>query len=90
MRTALYYFPCANTAKCSFRNEKGSFVYVGGNKSKQPLPGSKGAESPNSFLDQECRRRRFTLTDSDPLPGYSMETNILPAKMREKTPSYGK
>ncbi|KAJ6664573.1 hypothetical protein lerEdw1_006146 [Lerista edwardsae] len=79
-----------NPIECPFRNEKGSFVYGGGKKPKQPLPGSKGAESPNSFLDQECRRRRFTLTDSDPLPGYSMETNILPAKMREKTPSYGK
>lgn len=84
------YIPPPPAIPYAPRNEKGSFVYVGGNKSKQPLPGSKGAESPNSFLDQECRRRRFTLTDSDPLPGYSMETNILPAKMREKTPSYGK
>lgn len=75
--------------KCPFRDEKGSFVYGGGNKSSYPLPGSKGAESPNSFLDQESRRRRFTIADSDQLPGYSIEANILPAKMREKTPSYG-
>lgn len=74
---------------CPFRDEKGSFVYGGGNKLSQPLLGSKGAESPNSFLDQESRRRRFTIADSDQLPGYSMEANILPTKMREKTQSYG-
>lgn len=64
-------------------------MYGGGNKRSQPLPGSKGAESPNSFLDQESRRRRFTIADSDQLPGYPVEVNILPAKMREKTQSYG-
>ncbi|KAM7117337.1 connector enhancer of kinase suppressor of ras 3 isoform X2 [Ciconia boyciana] len=78
---AVPYFP---------RDEKGSFVYGGANKTSQPLPGPKGAESPNSFLDQESRRRRFTIADSDQLPGYPMEANILPAKMREKTQSYGK
>nr|XP_034964580.1 connector enhancer of kinase suppressor of ras 3 isoform X2 [Zootoca vivipara] len=84
------YIPPPPSIPYAPRDEKGSFVYAGGSKPKQPLPGSKGAESPNSFLDQECRRRRFTLTDSDPLPGYSMEANIFPAKMREKTQSYGK
>ncbi|XP_042312586.1 connector enhancer of kinase suppressor of ras 3 isoform X2 [Sceloporus undulatus] len=84
------YIPPPPAIPYAPRDEKGSFVYGGGNKPKQPLPGSKGAESPNSFLDQECRRRRFTLTDSDPLPGHPMEANILPAKMREKTQSYGK
>ncbi|XP_061480162.1 connector enhancer of kinase suppressor of ras 3 isoform X2 [Rhineura floridana] len=84
------YIPPPPTIPYAPRDEKGSFVCGGGNKPKQPLPRSKGAESPNSFLDQECRRQRFTVTDSDPLPGYSMETNILPAKMREKTQSYGK
>lgn len=64
--------------------------YGGFGKCKQPLPGPKGSESPNSFLDQESRRRRFTIADSDQLPGYSVETNVLPTKMREKTPSYGK
>lgn len=76
-------------ANCSFRDEKGSFLYGGGSKPSHPLLGSKGAESPNSFLDQESRRRRFTIADSDQLPGYHMEANILPAKMREKTQSYG-
>ncbi|XP_077205234.1 connector enhancer of kinase suppressor of ras 3 isoform X3 [Paroedura picta] len=83
------YIPPPPAVPYAPRDEKGSFVYGGGNKPKLPLPGSKGAESPNSFLDQECRRRRFTLTDSDPLTR-PIEANILPAKMREKTPSYGK
>lgn len=74
----------------SSRTENGSVVYGGVSKSKQPLPGRKGSESPNSFLDQESRRRRFTIADSDQLPGYSVETNIPPTKMREKKPSYGK
>lgn len=73
----------------SCREENGSAGYGGVSKCKQPLPGPKGSESPNSFLDQESRRRRFTIADSDQLPGYSVETNVLPTKMREKTPSYG-
>ncbi|XP_050749804.1 connector enhancer of kinase suppressor of ras 3 isoform X1 [Gymnogyps californianus] len=84
------YIPPPPAVPYSPRDEKGSFVYGGGNKPSQPLLGSKGAESPNSFLDQESRRRRFTIADSDQLPGYPMESNILPAKMREKTQSYGK
>ncbi|KAM6280552.1 connector enhancer of kinase suppressor of ras 3 isoform 2-T2 [Porphyrio hochstetteri] len=84
------YIPPPPAVPYSPRDEKGSFVYGGGNKSSQPLPGSKGAESPNSFLDQNLRRRRFTIADSDQLPGYPMEANIVPAKMREKTQSYGK
>ncbi|XP_067149688.1 connector enhancer of kinase suppressor of ras 3 isoform X2 [Apteryx mantelli] len=84
------YIPPPPAVPYSPRDEKGSFVYGGGNKPSQPLPGSKGAESPNSFLDQESRRRRFTIADSDQLPGYPVEANILPTKMREKTQSYGK
>ncbi|KAG8123703.1 hypothetical protein E2320_019044 [Naja naja] len=84
------YIPPPPAVPYAPRDEKGNFIYGGGNKPRQPLPGSKGAESPNSFLDQECRRRRFTLIDSDPLPAYPRETNIPLAKMREKTPSYGK
>ncbi|XP_064505263.1 connector enhancer of kinase suppressor of ras 3 isoform X3 [Pseudopipra pipra] len=84
------YIPPPPAVPYSPRDEKGSFVYGGGNKHSQPLTGSKGAESPNSFLDQESRRRRFTIADSDQLPGYPLEVNILPAKMREKTQSYGK
>ncbi|XP_068925729.1 connector enhancer of kinase suppressor of ras 3 isoform X2 [Petaurus breviceps papuanus] len=84
------YIPPPPAVPYSPRDEKGNFVYGGLSKCKQPLPGSKGSESPNSFLDQESRRRRFTIADSDQLPGYSVEANVLPTKMREKTQSYGK
>ncbi|CAI9173683.1 unnamed protein product [Rangifer tarandus platyrhynchus] len=83
------YIPPPPTVPYSPRGENGGSVY-GLSKCKQPQPGPKGSESPNSVLDQESQRRRFTIADSDQLPGYSVETNILPAKMREKTPSYGK
>ncbi|XP_074846452.1 connector enhancer of kinase suppressor of ras 3 [Carettochelys insculpta] len=84
------YIPPPPAVPYSPRDEKESLIYGGGNKPKQSLPGSKGAESPNSFLDQESRRRRFTIADSDQLPGYPMEANILPTKMREKIQSCGK
>ncbi|NWX84410.1 CNKR3 kinase, partial [Nothoprocta ornata] len=84
------YIPPPPTVPYAPRDEKGSFVYGGGSKPSQPLCGSKGAESPNSFLDQESRRRRFTIADSDQLPGYPVEANIVPTRMREKTQSYGK
>ncbi|KAM9234576.1 connector enhancer of kinase suppressor of ras 3 isoform 2-T2 [Dugong dugon] len=84
------YIPPPPAVPYSPRDEKGSFAHGGFSKCKQPLPGPKGSESPNSFLDQESRRRRFTIADSDQLPGYSAETSLLPTKMREKTPSYGK
>ncbi|XP_069929465.1 connector enhancer of kinase suppressor of ras 3 isoform X5 [Oryctolagus cuniculus] len=84
------YIPPPPAVPYSPREESGSFVYGGFGKCKQPLPAPKGSESPNSVLDQESRRRRFTIADSDQLPGYSVETNLLPTKMREKTPSYGK
>lgn len=74
----------------SSRDENRSFAYGGSSKGKQQLSGRKGSESPNSFLDQESQRRRFTIADSDQLPAYSVGTNVLPTKMRKKTPSYGK
>uniref|UniRef100_A0A8C5LGR9 Cnksr family member 3 n=1 Tax=Jaculus jaculus TaxID=51337 RepID=A0A8C5LGR9_JACJA len=84
------YIPPPPAVPYSPRDENGSFVCGGFRKGKQPVPGRKGSESPNSFLDQESRRRRVTIADSDQLPGYSVETSILPTKMRERTPSYGK
>lgn len=74
----------------SSRDENESFASGGLSKNKQPLSGRKGSESPNSFLDQESQRRRFTITDSNQLPAYSVGTSVLPTKMRGKTPSYGK
>ncbi|XP_060061286.1 connector enhancer of kinase suppressor of ras 3 isoform X3 [Erinaceus europaeus] len=82
------YIPPPPAVPYSPRDDHGSFVSGGFSKCKQPV--RKGSESPNSFLDQESQRRRFTIADSDQLPGYSVETNVLPTKMREKTSSYGK
>nr|XP_033792292.1 connector enhancer of kinase suppressor of ras 3 isoform X1 [Geotrypetes seraphini] len=90
------YIPPPPAVPYSPRDDKGSFSYGAILKYRSPppppqrLPGSKGAESPNSFLDQESRRRRFTIADSDQLPIYPIEPNMLPARIREKTPSYGK
>ncbi|KAM4693455.1 connector enhancer of kinase suppressor of ras 3 [Discoglossus pictus] len=70
------------------RDEKGNFVYTGVQRDHYPPP--KGSESPNSFLDQESRRRRFTIADSDQLQTYPLEVNVQPAKLRDKTPLYGK
>ncbi|XP_053566958.1 connector enhancer of kinase suppressor of ras 3 [Bombina bombina] len=72
------------------RDEKGNLVYTGFPGDFQPFPGSKRSESPNSFLDQESQRRRFTIADSDQLPTYPLEVNVHHAKLRDKTPLYGK
>lgn len=53
--------------------------------SKRP----KGSESPNSFLDQESRRR-CTIADYDKLSsGCPIEANVIQPKMREHKPSRG-
>ncbi|XP_038584716.1 connector enhancer of kinase suppressor of ras 3-like [Micropterus salmoides] len=54
--------------------------------SKRP----KGSESPNSFLDQESRRR-CTIGDYDKLTvGFPIEANVIQPRMREHKPSRGK
>lgn len=53
--------------------------------SKRP----KGSESPNSYLDQESRRR-FTIGDYDKLAAvYPIEANVVQPRMREHKPSRG-
>ncbi|KAM3595004.1 uncharacterized protein V6R79_016982 [Siganus canaliculatus] len=50
----------------------------------------KGSESPNSFLDQESRRR-CTIADYDKLSvGCPIEANVIQPRMREHKPSRGK
>ncbi|XP_069392524.1 connector enhancer of kinase suppressor of ras 3 [Paralichthys olivaceus] len=50
----------------------------------------KGAESPNSFLDQESRRR-CTIADYDKFSGgCPIEANVIQPRMREHKPSRGK
>lgn len=49
----------------------------------------KGSESPNSFLDQE-NRRRCTITDYDKLNmGCPIEANVIQPRMREHKVSRG-
>ncbi|XP_069463850.1 connector enhancer of kinase suppressor of ras 3 isoform X1 [Ambystoma mexicanum] len=84
------YIPPPPAVPYSPRDEKGSLGYGGVSKHRQPSPGTKGAESPNSYLDHESRRRRFTIADSDQLLVYPVEANVLPTKMRDKTPSYSR
>ncbi|XP_077476915.1 connector enhancer of kinase suppressor of ras 3 [Stigmatopora argus] len=51
---------------------------------------SKGCESPNSFLDQESRKR-CTIADYDKLSiGCPIEANVIQPRMREHKPSRGK
>lgn len=50
---------------------------------------AKGSESPNSFLDQESRRR-CTIADYDKLSvGCPIEANVIQPRMREHKPSRG-
>ncbi|KAK0131873.1 Connector enhancer of kinase suppressor of ras 3 [Merluccius polli] len=49
-----------------------------------------GSESPNSYLDQESRRR-FTIGDYDKLGvGYPVEANVIQPRMREHKPARSK
>ena len=49
----------------------------------------KGSESPNSYLDQESRRR-CTIADYDKLSvGCPIEANVIQPRMREHKPSRG-
>ncbi|XP_077145197.1 connector enhancer of kinase suppressor of ras 3 [Ranitomeya variabilis] len=80
------YIPPPPRVPYSPRDDKMSFSYSGYRDSH---PRTKGSESPNSFLDQESRRR-FTIADSDQLPTYPIEVHVQPTKLRDKTPMYGK
>ncbi|XP_053700927.1 connector enhancer of kinase suppressor of ras 3-like [Synchiropus splendidus] len=54
--------------------------------SKRP----KGSESPNSYLDQESRRRCTTQEFDKPNMGCHIETNVVQPRMREHRASRGK
>ncbi|XP_063773786.1 connector enhancer of kinase suppressor of ras 3 [Pseudophryne corroboree] len=81
------YIPPPPKVPYSPRDEKGTFAFSAYRDTQQV---SKGSESPNSFLDQESRRRRFTIADSDQLITFPVEVHVQPAKLRDKTPMYGK
>ncbi|MEE6475349.1 hypothetical protein FKM82_010723 [Ascaphus truei] len=84
------YIPPPPNVPYSPRDEKGSLGCSRVCRDIHPAPASKGSESPNSYLDQESRRRRFTIADSDQLSTYPVEVHVQPAKLRDKTPLNGK
>ncbi|CAB1316356.1 unnamed protein product [Coregonus sp. 'balchen'] len=71
------------------RDDKGNLS--GDDDFQADIPVAKGSESPNSFLDQECRRR-FPLVEEDAvLYCYEYDQNHgLPPVRRDSTPTYGR
>ncbi|KAK6490175.1 connector enhancer of kinase suppressor of ras 3-like isoform X1 [Huso huso] len=79
------YIPPPPAVPYTPRDGKGSLHFSGVYKS--PLK-PKGLESPNSFLDQESRRR-FTIADYDHLGVSPIEASLLPTKMRGRSQCHG-
>uniref|UniRef100_A0A674E5A3 Connector enhancer of kinase suppressor of Ras 2 n=1 Tax=Salmo trutta TaxID=8032 RepID=A0A674E5A3_SALTR len=71
------------------RDDKGNLP--GNDDLQAEVPVAKGSESPNSFLDQECRRR-FPLVEEDAiLYCYEYDQNHgPPPARRDSTPTYGR
>ncbi|KAK6488389.1 connector enhancer of kinase suppressor of ras 3-like isoform X1 [Huso huso] len=80
------YIPPPPAVPYTPRDGKGGLHFSGVYKS--PLK-PKGSESPNSFLDQESRRR-FTIADYDHLGVSPIEASVLPTKMRGRSQCHGK
>ncbi|XP_041105371.1 connector enhancer of kinase suppressor of ras 3 isoform X2 [Polyodon spathula] len=80
------YIPPPPAVPYTPRDGKGSIHFSGVYKS--PLK-PKGSESPNSFLDQESRRR-FTIADYDHLGVSPIKASVQPTKMRGRSRCHGK
>ncbi|XP_069787701.1 connector enhancer of kinase suppressor of ras 3 isoform X1 [Narcine bancroftii] len=83
------YIPPPPAVPYTPRNDQGDLDYEEVSKHGPIRPVPKGSESPNSFLDQEYQRRRFTIADYDQLPPYAFEVPK-PTRMRDKTQLYGR
>ncbi|XP_067900916.1 connector enhancer of kinase suppressor of ras 3 isoform X1 [Heterodontus francisci] len=83
------YIPPPPAVPYTPRNDQGDLDYEEVSKHGLIRPVPKGSESPNSFLDQEYQRRRFTIAEYDQLPPYAFEVPK-PTRMRDKTQLYGK
>ncbi|MGH0162872.1 UNVERIFIED_CONTAM: hypothetical protein FKN15_043487 [Acipenser sinensis] len=79
------YIPPPPAVPYTPRDGKGGLHFSGVYKS--PFK-PKGSESPNSFLDQESRRR-FTIADYDHLGVSPIEASVLPTKMRGRSQCHG-
>ncbi|XP_041109724.1 CNK3/IPCEF1 fusion protein-like isoform X2 [Polyodon spathula] len=80
------YIPPPPAVPYTPRDGKGGLHFSGVYKS--PLK-PKGSESPNSFLDQESRRR-FTIADYDHLGISPIKASVQPTKMRGRSQCHGK
>ncbi|XP_016309403.1 connector enhancer of kinase suppressor of ras 2-like isoform X10 [Sinocyclocheilus anshuiensis] len=79
------YIPPPPSEPYTPRDEKGGLLGEGG------VPIAKGSESPNSFLDQEYRRRFPLMEEEAVLYCYEYNPNRGPAtSRRESTPTYGR
>lgn len=83
------YIPPPPVVPYTPRNDQGDLDYEEVSKHGSIRPVPKGSESPNSFLDQEFQRRRFTIADYDQLPPYAFEVPM-PTRIRDKTRLYGR
>ncbi|XP_072907204.1 connector enhancer of kinase suppressor of ras 3 isoform X1 [Hemitrygon akajei] len=83
------YIPPPPVVPYTPRDDQGNLDYEEVSKHGPIRPVPKGSESPNSFLDQEYLRRRFTIADYDQLPPYKFEVPV-PSRMRDKTQLYGR
>ncbi|XP_060687547.1 connector enhancer of kinase suppressor of ras 3 isoform X1 [Hemiscyllium ocellatum] len=83
------YIPPPPAVPYTPRNDQGDLDYEEVSKHGPVRPVPKGSESPNSFLDQEYQRRRFTIAEYDQLPPYAFEVPK-PTRMRDKTQQYGR
>uniref|UniRef100_UPI00398F4897 connector enhancer of kinase suppressor of ras 3-like isoform X1 n=1 Tax=Pristiophorus japonicus TaxID=55135 RepID=UPI00398F4897 len=83
------YIPPPPAVPYTPRNDQGDLDYEEASKHGPIRPVPKGSESPNSFLDQEYQRRRFTIAEYDQLPPYAFEVPM-PTRMRDKTQLYGR
>ncbi|XP_016385548.1 connector enhancer of kinase suppressor of ras 2-like isoform X10 [Sinocyclocheilus rhinocerous] len=79
------YIPPPPSEPYTPRDEKGGLLGEGG------VPIAKGSESPNSFLDQEYRRRFPLMEEEAVLYCYEYDPNHGPAtSRRDSTPTYGR
>nr|XP_046162165.1 connector enhancer of kinase suppressor of ras 2-like isoform X2 [Oncorhynchus gorbuscha] len=83
------FIPPAPDEPYTPRDDKGNLP--GDDDLQAEVPVAKGSESPNSFLDQECRRR-FPLVEEDAvLYCYEYDQNHgPPPARRDSTPTYGR
>ncbi|XP_051969946.1 connector enhancer of kinase suppressor of ras 2 isoform X3 [Xyrauchen texanus] len=79
------YIPPPPSEPYTPRDEKGSILGEGG------VPVAKGSESPNSYLDQEYRRRFPLMEEESILYCYEYDHNHVPtSSRRDSTPTYGR